>query len=800
LFSATLLLAACGGSDDPPPPTPAPPAPTPSPPPPPAVVAPSITAQPTAVNVTEGQTAAFSVTAAGTAPLAYQWRRNGADIAGATAAAYSLAATLADNGASFAVVVSNSAGSVTSGAATLTVTAQSTPPSISAQPTAQSITAGGGATFSVAVTGAPAPTVQWFIVGGGDLTDGAGLGALAGATLAGTTTTTLSLTGVPISANGLQLAARVTNSAGSVTTSPAALTVNAAGQLVQAASGGTVTSADARVRLTIPPGALTADALVRIDPDASFTVPAGLAGELVGIPGSGYVIVTDGGSFRDDRDLPLVFSTTGLLAGAAVRPLSNPPASAPAADLLAVDCPDGGEPVALAFDPRTNNSGDLNSVLRGCAAQAGGSRSRTRVAPARLPPVPANVVWSLYQQPNDFITTFDFDHWQEAGGRSRTLMVTEWSGLGVNLRLRIADEQGRLLLDWPLDPGTTHARLASNGVFYTARPITVRETTGPCTGTVIGRSTEVVVWRMTLRLLGWRAQRTATVTIPGAVGTAALVNGTCQVTGAVSNAPSALAVDPSTGALVLLGQGDSDSPGFPALAPDPNAAPGFLLRVAANGVVSQVSRVHGTVGPLATDRNGNVFVGGSGTHLPRLPSAYRANLGACPFVADSCVVLAKFSAAGALQWARYVDEHFISSTRAELGTDRNGNALYVSGSGNGQTALVSTIDGATGLSAPPVAISGVPSARNFTAPRVDSQNRVVIGVRNTTGAFVITPSTSQVTPVPSANPLVRFDFSLDADDRVVSAHGSSIVASALCTPFPTTPGFCRGWLMQKFSR
>ncbi|MCE2646300.1 MAG: immunoglobulin domain-containing protein, partial [Burkholderiaceae bacterium] len=97
LFSTTLLLAACGGSDDPPPPTPAPPAPTPSPPPPPpAAVAPSITAQPAAVSVTEGQTAAFSVTATGTAPLAYQWRRNGADIAGATAATYSLAATLAD--------------------------------------------------------------------------------------------------------------------------------------------------------------------------------------------------------------------------------------------------------------------------------------------------------------------------------------------------------------------------------------------------------------------------------------------------------------------------------------------------------------------------------------------------------------------------------------------------------------------------------------------------------------------------------------------------------------------------------
>jgi hypothetical protein len=761
-------------------------------------VAPTITTQPVAVSVTEGQAASFSVTASGTAPLSYQWRRNGTDIAGATAATYGLAATLADSGASFTVAVSNAAGSVTSAAAVLTVTAQATPPTISAQPAAVSITAGGNASLSVTVSGTPAPALQWFIVGGGDLAEGPGAGVLAGATLTGTGTTTLSLANVPLSANGLQLAARATNSAGSVTTSPAALTVSAAGVLVQAATGGTVASGDGRVRLSIPPGALTANATVRIDADASFTVPAGLASELVGIPGSGYVIVTEGGSFRDDRDLRLAFGSTGLMAGAPARPLSNPPASDPPADLLAVDCPDGGEPVAIAFDPRTNNSGDLNTVLRGCAPQAGGSGSRTRVAATRLLPVPANVLWTLYRQPNDFITTFGFDHWQQANGRSRTLMITEWSNVVVNLQLRIADEQGRLLLDLALPAETIHARLASTGVFYTARPVTVRETTGPCAGTVIGRSTEVVVWRMSLRLLGWRAQRTATVPILGTLGTADPANA-CQVTGAVSNAPSAIAVDPTSGALVLLGQGESASPAFPELAPDPNAAPGFVLRVAADGGVSQVQRVHGTVGPLATDQSGNVFVAGSGTFLPRLPAAYRANLGTCPFVADSCVVLAKISAAGALQWARYVDEHFIGSTRAELGVDRSGNAIYVSASGNGQTALVSTINGGTGQSSPGVS-TGVAGARSFTVPRVDSQNRVVLGVRNTTGVFVVTPSTNQVTPVPLANPLVRFDFSLDANDRVVSAHGSSIVASQLCTPFPTTPGFCRGWLMQKFSR
>lgn len=91
------------------------------------VVAPTITQPPANASVPVGQSAAFSVTASGTAPFTYQWRRNGADIAGATSATYITApVTPADNGASFSVVVGNAAGSVTSAAATLTVAADDT--------------------------------------------------------------------------------------------------------------------------------------------------------------------------------------------------------------------------------------------------------------------------------------------------------------------------------------------------------------------------------------------------------------------------------------------------------------------------------------------------------------------------------------------------------------------------------------------------------------------------------------------------------------------------------------------------
>lgn len=85
--------------------------------------APSITSQPSSQTVMVGQAATFTVGASGTAPISYQWRRSGSDISGATSTSYTTPATTsADNGATFTVRVSNSAGFVDSQAATLTVT------------------------------------------------------------------------------------------------------------------------------------------------------------------------------------------------------------------------------------------------------------------------------------------------------------------------------------------------------------------------------------------------------------------------------------------------------------------------------------------------------------------------------------------------------------------------------------------------------------------------------------------------------------------------------------------------------
>src|SRR6266480_3041060 len=87
-----------------------------------AVDPPVITVQPIDKTETEGETAKFIVTASGTEPLSYQWRKNGLDIAGAISSSYTTRrVTRADDGSAFSVVVSNRAGSVTSVDATLTV-------------------------------------------------------------------------------------------------------------------------------------------------------------------------------------------------------------------------------------------------------------------------------------------------------------------------------------------------------------------------------------------------------------------------------------------------------------------------------------------------------------------------------------------------------------------------------------------------------------------------------------------------------------------------------------------------------
>ncbi len=89
-------------------------------------VVPVISAQPAGVTVDAGQSPTFNVTATGTGPFTYQWRKNGVSIAGATGASYTPPPlALADNGAHFTVLVTGEAGTVASGEAIAVVRAVS---------------------------------------------------------------------------------------------------------------------------------------------------------------------------------------------------------------------------------------------------------------------------------------------------------------------------------------------------------------------------------------------------------------------------------------------------------------------------------------------------------------------------------------------------------------------------------------------------------------------------------------------------------------------------------------------------
>ncbi len=85
--------------------------------------APVITSQPQSLTVNSGSPASFTAVAAGPRPLAYQWRKNGTNIAAATTNTYTIASVGTNNVAAYAVVVTNAYGSVTSAVAMLALNA-----------------------------------------------------------------------------------------------------------------------------------------------------------------------------------------------------------------------------------------------------------------------------------------------------------------------------------------------------------------------------------------------------------------------------------------------------------------------------------------------------------------------------------------------------------------------------------------------------------------------------------------------------------------------------------------------------
>jgi sugar lactone lactonase YvrE len=82
---------------------------------------PVITAQPVDVSTVSGRPVTFSITATGQATLAYQWAKDGVTILGATASSYVLFSPRVQDAGKYTVKVTNTLGTATSSAATLTV-------------------------------------------------------------------------------------------------------------------------------------------------------------------------------------------------------------------------------------------------------------------------------------------------------------------------------------------------------------------------------------------------------------------------------------------------------------------------------------------------------------------------------------------------------------------------------------------------------------------------------------------------------------------------------------------------------
>ena len=170
---------------------------------------PSITVQPLSQTNNVGANISFTVTASGTAPLAYQWRFFATNLLGSTATSHSITNIQLTNAGNYTVVVTNAFGSITSAVATLTVNAFSAP-TIATNPQSQTVTVGANATFTVVANGSAPLSYQWRF----------GNAAISAATNASYTRSNAQL----VDAGNYTVV--ITNSVGSITSSPAVLTVN----------------------------------------------------------------------------------------------------------------------------------------------------------------------------------------------------------------------------------------------------------------------------------------------------------------------------------------------------------------------------------------------------------------------------------------------------------------------------------------------------------------------------------------------------------------------------------------------
>ena len=214
-------------------------------------IPPAILSEPADQTLPPGSPLSLQVTASGGETVSYEWLRDEAVIPGAIHPALDLPQVVAG---AYRARVSNTYGTTSSRTATVTVP---TPPAITTDPAARSVSANGSTTFTAVATGSAPLAYQWF-------RDGA---ILAGATSASLTRASLT------TADAGSYALRVTNAAGEAWTSGAALTVTTGGNPQQRPA---VTSTPAD--LSVDPGASIA-----LAPAVSGSTPMGFVWKKDGV-------------------------------------------------------------------------------------------------------------------------------------------------------------------------------------------------------------------------------------------------------------------------------------------------------------------------------------------------------------------------------------------------------------------------------------------------------------------------------------------------------------------------------------
>ncbi len=201
------------------------------------ITPPIFTSQPASATANAASLVTFNVTAIGSQPLSYQWTRlgaavtNNANISGATTASLTVVSVAAVNAGSYQCVATNSAGSATSGMATLTVLL---PPSITTQPKTQTLNVGATGVLSVAVSGTAPFTYSWS-------KDGVALANFGN--VSGANTANLTVAGIAHTDSG-NYSCVVSNNIGSATSTAATVTVSDASIIITQPTNQTLNACD----------------------------------------------------------------------------------------------------------------------------------------------------------------------------------------------------------------------------------------------------------------------------------------------------------------------------------------------------------------------------------------------------------------------------------------------------------------------------------------------------------------------------------------------------------------------------